>query len=155
MKRMIAPIIGALAVLAVVAVHFGYLPQEPLLLIGGVGFTVMGIWMFLVSKNMIKTGGYTSAVVIETRRERVRGGNAGYTYAPILEYKVDKTIHQARAHGYAKPKYEDGATVEIKYNKKDVEQVEVVGDSKVWIGALVFLAGGLVMLGVGLYMQFS
>jgi len=73
MKKMIAPIIGALAVLAVVD-----LPQEPLLLIGGVGFTVMGIWMFLVSKNMIKTGGYTSAVVVETRRERVRGGNAGY-----------------------------------------------------------------------------
>jgi len=155
MKRMIAPIVGLLAVLAVVAVHFGFLPREPLILLGGAAFIVMGVWMLLVSKNIIKTGGYTSAVVIETRRERVRGSNAGYTYAPVLEYKVDKTVHQGRAHGYAKPKYEDGATVEIKYNKKDVEQVEIVGDSKVWIGGLVFLVAGLVMLGVGLFMQFS
>jgi len=155
MKRMIAPLIAILVVLAAVAVYFGYLPRAPFLLFVGIGFIGMGIFRFLVSKNIIKTGAYTEAVVVQTVRERVRGTNAGYTYAPVLEYKVDRVMHQARAHGYAKPKYEDGTIVKIKYNKTDVEQVEILGDSAVWIGSLIFLAAGLVMLGIGLYMQFS
>ena len=68
---------------------------------------------------------------------------------------MDKTTHQARAHGYAKPKYEDGTTVEIKYDRDKVERVAIVGDNIIWIGAAIFLLGGLAMLGIGLFMQFS
>jgi len=127
-----------------------------LLLFGGV-LVLSAIRVLVRNISIKKNGEYADAVVVETIRERMRSAGgpkpvSGFTYVPVLKYHVDGRMYKVKFEGRAKPKYEDGETVKIIYNKKDVKDAVIVGDNVAYIVSTVFGLVGVVMLGIGLYM---
>ena len=121
----------------------------------GGGAIFHAICLFISKRVIIKNGVYTDAIVVETVRKRMDhldGSGSGFTYFPVFKYDVDGSSHTVQDNmGSAKPKYEDGETVKILYNKKDVTKIIIAGDYTFLIFAIVFSLIGLFMLGLGFF----
>jgi len=169
MGKWVGRLVFVVAGILVLAVQSGHVSHELFLFLVGIGFTALGLMLLVRNKAIIRNGEYADATVVETKRERMRGralgqgGGAGvtfgggraYTYVPILRYNVNGRTHRVRWHGHAKQKYKDGEVLRIKYSKKDVEKIAIVGDNIAYIGSAIFGLAGIIMLGISLHMYFS
>ena len=130
-------------------------PEILLFLVGGI-FTAIAANILIKSKNFEKTGKCTEATVVETIREHMGGDGGGYTYVPVLKYRVDGCTYKVRYHvGNIRPIYKDGEIVKIKYDPKNVENIVIEGDESNYIVASTLCMIGVIMIGVGLYRLIS
>ena len=121
--------------------------QIYLLIIAGMLIIGMAVSVLLLKRDLIQNGGRTTATVLRTERRRMQ---RGWTHIPILEYTIDGHRYEKEHHGNARPKYKDGETLELMYRKNNPHKAMVVGDKLQYIGSVLFMLAGLVMIGIGL-----
>ena len=122
-----------------------------MILITGFIFIGVSVHVLRQNKNIMKTGKRTTAVVIRTEQGRVGGGRNAKTYIPIVEYTIDGVRYE-KAHpvGNISPKYKDGTTFEIMYDKGHPNKIVFVDDKTQTVVAIILIANGLLFLGIAL-----
>jgi len=119
------------------------------LLIFGLLFVGSSVYLLLQNKHLMKTGERTTAIVIRTERRHIGGGSLTRTYIPVLEYTIDGVKYE-KDHpvGNALPKYEDGTTFEIIYDKDNPKKMLIIGDKTQTVLPIILIAIGLLFLGL-------
>jgi len=115
-------------------------------------FVIIAVYKLVSNRSTIKSGEYTVATVVETKR---RTAGEYVAYHSVLEYKVNGKTYKAESGGRPRPKYEDGESVKIIYNKQEVEKIHIIGDRVTYVVAVILGLVGIIMLGIGLHMHFS
>ena len=113
----------------------------------GVVFTFIGIIKWIefgkILANGIKVQGKVADVI-----ERQTGGDAGYTYYPVLEFTTseDAVITKKSDIGLSGNKYKKGQKVEILYQEDDPYNCEINNTFRLVVFPRLFTAIGLTLL---------
>jgi len=113
----------------------------------GIIFIVGSICMLLRNNKLSETGEHTTATVIRTEKRAMGSGSYTNTYIPILEYTangVKYTINHPR--GNAQPKYQDGETFDIIYDKHNPKKMLIVGDKTHIVVLSILIPIGVIFL---------
>lgn len=88
----------------------------------------------------------TKGIVIENRRSY---SNGKHKYSPIVQFEVDGKINIVKSNVAASPKtFDEGDTVTIFYNPKNVNEIWIKGHFSF---AFIFLGIILLVVGVGIF----
>jgi len=131
--------------------------EEIFFFILGSLFIIVSIVFLLNKKELRDNGVHADATVVSTRRALIlRGGRAGTTYFPVVKYDVDGLIYTIESSvGHIWPRYKDGETVRIIYDKEDVKKIIILDDgSTATIIMVLIMLVGAIMIGVVLYRVF-
>ena len=105
----------------------------------------------LSNKKILETGERTTAIVIRTEKGRVGMGSLTATYIPVLEYTVNNVKYtKNHPNGNARPKYQDGETFDIIYDKNNPNKILIEGDKTHIIVPSILIPIGLIFLGFAL-----
>ena len=117
------------------------------------GFILIGVSVHVLrrNKNIMKTGKRATAIVIRTEQRHVGAGRYTKTYIPIVGYTIDGVRYE-KAHpvGNVSPKYKDGTTFEIVYDKSNPNKIVFIDDNTKTVFPIILIAGGLLFIGIAL-----
>jgi len=130
------------------------LKSEMVALILGSIFTIIGGYLLYKRRYLMKNGEKTKATVVRYVEVDVSTSDGGsVAYRPILHYVVNKNTDNEYTHALRYDKgsgfssYEVGEVVEIIYNKKDFDEIIILGDNWSLILSITFFIAGLAVLG--------
>ena len=98
--------------------------------------------------NIYANGVTTEATVLRTEKEYLDYGDGpSYSYRPVLSYTVEGKCYEVKySTGNMKPKYVDGAYVQIMYHKDKPDKIWVLYDRTRLIINCIFLIVGTILL---------
>lgn len=128
--------------------------QKILVLVVGIIFIGVGIFMFIQHKNLVKNcTEEVKAVVVDMKEEFSSDDDEGrYIYYPIIEYKVgENNVRTTMSKGSSNPEYKLNDKVNILYNPNNTKEFIVKGDKSSNIFSIIFIGLGVLVAGYGAF----
>ena len=126
--------------------------QRFLVLICGILFLGIGIFMYIKNDNLIKNCTVeTQATVVDMKQElSTDSDNTSYLYYPIIEYKAgESTVRVTMSTGTNTPAYDINEKITILYNPYKTKEYIVKGEKSSSIISIVFMVLGVFVAGYG------
>ena len=120
------------------------------------GLIIWGSWLFIFAHKLIWrirlmcTGGRASATVVDITK--VNQNRLSAMEYPKLSYNVGETTHTVEyKHVTPLSYYKKGQTVEVAYNKKNMDDIVVLRQRGIIVGYTLMCIPGLFLVGFSIW----
>lgn len=115
-------------------------------LIGGLAFTLVGIFGPIVDKHHRET--YIETESIVTGYKKYKSNDDDDYYKARVKYKVETEYYEGLVGSYSSPPRE-GNTIRVRYHPDNPKKVETTGGFSI-ILSYIFIPLGLILFGIGI-----
>ena len=125
----------------------------------GVVLLAIGVRIYLSTKKFLATAvGAQGTVIANVEREKKdrETGAIERTWAPQVRFAVaEKSYDFVSSVSHSPPRYQEGQTIDVKYDPQDPNNAKVASGSSYWTGPIILGGLGVIFTIVGLAMAIA